>query len=164
MTGDPNEPRCDWLQQARIEISSNVEIIHDEIFVKMVTVEDIINRLSEERQRCYRAHSDAETRQQEPSDPCIKCVVLPKYPECPTYDDIKVPPDAQRRRRWERRQVTGKAGCASHPLALQVLAGPVIEELEKRDARDSIHGVPTSQKKEAYNEAIQLLKEGVKKA
>ena len=66
MTGDPHEPRCDWLQQARIEISSNTIIFHDETFVKMVTVEDILNRLSEERQRCYRAHSDAETRQQEP--------------------------------------------------------------------------------------------------
>ena len=67
MTGDPHVPRCDWLQQARIEISSNTIIFHDETFVKMVTVEDIINRLSEERQRCYQAHSDAEMQQQEPS-------------------------------------------------------------------------------------------------
>ena len=67
MTGDLHKPRCDWLQQARIEISSNAIIFHDETFVKMVTVEDIINRLSEERQRCYRVHSDAEARQQEPS-------------------------------------------------------------------------------------------------
>ncbi len=71
MTGDSDVTRCDWLQQARIEISSNTIIFHDETFVKMVTVEDILNRLSEERQRCYRAHSDAEMRQQE-SDPCIE--------------------------------------------------------------------------------------------
>ena len=71
MTGDPHVPRCDWLQQARIEISSNTIIFHDEIFVKMATVEDIINRLSEERQRCYQVHSDAEARPQEP-DPCIE--------------------------------------------------------------------------------------------
>ena len=69
--------RCDWLQQARIEISSNIIIFHDETFVKMVTVEDIINRLSEERQRCYRAHSDAETRPQEPSPAkCHTCRTL----------------------------------------------------------------------------------------
>lgn len=71
MTVDSDVTRCDWLQQARIEISSNTIIFHDETFVKMATVEDILNRLSEERQRCYRAHSDAETRQQEPSP--VKC-------------------------------------------------------------------------------------------
>ena len=68
MTGDSDVTRCDWLQQARIEISSNTIIFHDETFVKMATVEDIINKLSEERQRCYRAHSDAEIRQQEPDE------------------------------------------------------------------------------------------------
>ena len=65
--------------------------------------------------------------------PTIKdpnCGNCPNDQECPTYDDIKVPPDEQRRRRWERRQVTGKVGCATHPLALQVLAGQVSEELE----------------------------------
>ena len=77
MTGDLHKPRCDWLQQARIEISSNTIIFHDETFVKMVTVEDIINRLSEERQRCYRAHSGTETRQQEPSPhKCHTCRTL----------------------------------------------------------------------------------------
>ena len=78
MTGDPPEPRCDWLQQARIEISSNAIIFHDEIFVKMVAIEEIINRLSEERQRCYKAHSDAEeTNQHEPSlNKCHTCRTL----------------------------------------------------------------------------------------
>ena len=66
MTGDSDVTRCDWLQQARIEISSNTIIFHDETFVKMATVEDIINRLSEERQRCYQAHSDVKMQQQEP--------------------------------------------------------------------------------------------------
>ena len=89
MTGDPHESKSDWLQRARLEFKSNAIIFHDETFVKMATVEDILNRLSEERQRCYRAHSDAETKQQESSDPCIKCVVLPKYPECPNSPCIK---------------------------------------------------------------------------
>ena len=76
MTGDLHKPRCDWLQQARIEISSNTIIFHDETFVKMVTVEDILNRLSEERQRCYWAHSDAETEHQEQkiTTSCIHCI------------------------------------------------------------------------------------------
>jgi len=76
MTGDSDVTRCDWLQQARIEISSNTIIFHDETFVKMATVEDIINRLSEERQRCYQAHSEAETRQQEQkiTTSCIHCI------------------------------------------------------------------------------------------
>ena len=65
MTGDPHESRSDWLQRARLEFRSNTIIFHDETFVKMVTVEDILNRLSEERQRCYWAHSDAEMQQQE---------------------------------------------------------------------------------------------------
>ena len=30
----------------------------------------------------------------------------------------------------QAQKITAKVGCASHPLALQVLAGPVIKELE----------------------------------
>jgi len=53
-----------------------------------------------------------------------------------------------------------KVGCASHPLALQVLAGPVITELEHMRGgfyvgvrgEGFIHGIST---------AINLLKEGV---
>jgi hypothetical protein len=57
---------------------------------------------------------------------------------------------------------TRERGCASHPLALQILTAPVIEELER--LRDEISPV--------YNEgrtginitdAIKFLKEGVKK-
>ncbi len=100
----------------------------------------------------------------------LNCENCPNDQECPTYDDIKVPPDAQRRRRWERRQVTGKVGCASHPLAPQVLAGPVIEELEKRAAhaaegensRDDFK-LEWKAGRTAYEEAIRFLKEGVKK-
>ncbi|MDD5486544.1 MAG: hypothetical protein PHW65_03205 [Dehalococcoidales bacterium] len=84
MTGDPHVPRCDWLQQARIEISSNTIIFHDETFVKMVTVEDILNRLSKERQRCYRAHSERLVCNCEPkakgddTDPNMCKVCLPE--------------------------------------------------------------------------------------
>ena len=94
----------------------------------------------------------------------LNCGNCPNDQECPTYDDIKVPPDAQRRRRWERSQVTGKVGCASHPLALQVLAGPVIEELEKRNARSKKMNVGElcAGVREGRSEAIKLLKEGVK--
>jgi hypothetical protein len=54
----------------------------------------------------------------------------------------------------------GVVGCASHPLALQVLAGPVIAELEHMRGgfyvgvrgEGFIHGIST---------AISLLKEGV---
>ena len=65
----------------------------------------------------------------------------------------------------EMAPITKAVGCASHPLALQVMAAPVIEELEKRNKQDPTLGigVPTSQKKEGYREAINLLKEGVKK-
>ena len=50
--------------------------------------------------------------------------------------------------------ITNVIGCAAHPLALQVLAGPVIEELERllKESAD-----------ESYRDAIKLLKEGVKK-
>jgi hypothetical protein len=63
-------------------------------------------------------------------------------------------------------------GCASHPLALQVLAAPVIEELErlKTEARKE-HDCAQSYgfrldrrgKVDALELAIKLLKEGVKK-
>lgn len=56
-------------------------------------------------------------------------------------------------------------GCASHPLALQVLAGPVIEELGKRNARSKKMNVGElcAGVREGRGEAIKLLKEGVKK-
>ena len=91
----------------------------------------------------------------------LNCGNCPNDQECPTYDDIKVPPDAQRRRRWERRQATGKVGCASHPLALQVLAGPVIEELERRAKQaEAIDG--KGMLILGYTEAIKLIEGGVK--
>jgi hypothetical protein len=46
-----------------------------------------------------------------------------------------------------------KTGCASHPMALQVLAGPVIEELERMQYNSE--DLP-------LNEIIKLLKDGVK--
>ena len=57
-------------------------------------------------------------------------------------------------------------GCASHPLALQVLAGPVIEELEKRAAhaaegensRDDFQ-LEWKAGRTAYEEAAALLKD-----
>ncbi|MDD3019840.1 MAG: hypothetical protein PHX61_02520 [Alphaproteobacteria bacterium] len=55
----------------------------------------------------------------------------------------------------------GIVGCTSHPLALEVLAEPVIEELEKQieDAKKNVNW----ERVEGYGEAIKLLKEGVKK-
>ena len=65
--------------------------------------------------------------------------------------------------------VTREHGCASHPLALQVLAAPVIGELEKRitmleNARG--HNMNLSGGNlsiNLYKDVIKLLKEGVKK-
>lgn len=56
-------------------------------------------------------------------------------------------------------------GCASHPLALQVLTGPVIEELERRNASSKKMnvGMLCTGVREGREEAIKLLKEGVKK-
>ncbi len=64
-------------------------------------------------------------------------------------------------------------GCARHPLTLQVLAGPVIAELEnmKTNAHKRMNacldlgydGNWQGGKEEAFEEAIKLLKEGVKK-
>jgi hypothetical protein len=84
MIGDPHEPRCDWLQQARLEFRSNVITVHGETFVKMAAVEEIINRLSEERQRCYKAHSKRSICNCEPkakgndTDPKMCKVCLPE--------------------------------------------------------------------------------------
>jgi hypothetical protein len=58
-----------------------------------------------------------------------------------------------------------KTGCASHPMALQVLAGPVIEELEKTIKTNSRWPKlePYYQGVNAMCEnTIKLLKEGVK--
>jgi hypothetical protein len=46
-------------------------------------------------------------------------------------------------------------GCASHPLALQVLAQPVIEELEQRSTEMFDSGVPMMV---SIKEAIALLR------
>lgn len=55
-------------------------------------------------------------------------------------------------------------GCASHPLALQVLAAPVIEELENRQKQcDWDYGDECAYGHTAFGDAIKLLKEGVKK-
>ena len=68
--------------------------------------------------------------------------------------------------------VTKERGCASHPLALQVLAGPVIEELEKEEKEQiGIYQSATTMNEEVYHQGIvfgiqrgaTLLKEGVKK-
>ena len=57
-------------------------------------------------------------------------------------------------------------GCCLHPLALQVLAGPVIEELKKHND-DTESRLFTGNFSEGIikgrKEAIKLLKEGVKK-
>jgi len=63
-------------------------------------------------------------------------------------------------------------GCARHPLALQVLAAPVIEELETEE-KDRIYTYEhsTTMNEETYSQgiiwgiqkAIKLLKEGVNK-
>jgi hypothetical protein len=55
-------------------------------------------------------------------------------------------------------------GCASHPLALQVLTAPVIEELENRQKQcDWDYGDECAYGHTAFGDAIKLLKEGVKK-
>lgn len=57
---------------------------------------------------------------------------------------------------------TGWIGCMFHPLALQVLAGPVIAELNKREHNIGMHPCALeSGRIGGYNEAIKLLKEGV---
>ena len=55
-------------------------------------------------------------------------------------------------------------GCCLHPLALQVLAGPVIEELERRNARSKKMnvGMLCTGVREGREEAIKLLNGGVK--
>jgi hypothetical protein len=69
--------------------------------------------------------------------------------------------------------IMDRCGCAHHPLTLQVLAGPVIAELEnmKTNAHKRMNacldlgndGNWQGGKEEAFEEAIKLLKEGVKK-
>jgi hypothetical protein len=65
-------------------------------------------------------------------------------------------------------------GCASHPMALQVLAGPVIEELEQMDKRsekelpeDSVCLTPKEMRADercyTLRHVIKLLKGDVKK-
>ena len=60
--------------------------------------------------------------------------------------------------------VTRERGCASHPLALQVLAAPVIGELERRNmsSKKMNIGMLCTGVREGREEAIHLLKEGVK--
>ena len=67
---------------------------------------------------------------------------------------------------------TEKHGCCHHPLALQVLAAPVIEELGKEEKEQiEIYQNATAKNEEVYHQgivfviqmAIKLLKEGVKK-
>jgi len=61
------------------------------------------------------------------------------------------------------REVIKETGCASHPLALQVLAGPVIERLESQKATLRTY-LPMAFRVggiEMADRAIKLLKEGV---
>jgi hypothetical protein len=69
-------------------------------------------------------------------------------------------------------EFVGVVGCASHPLALQVLAAPVIEELGKEEKEQiKIYQNATTMNEEVYHQGIvfgiqraaKLLKEGVRK-
>ena len=72
----------------------------------------------------------------------------------------------------QAQKITAKAGCALHPLALQALAAPTIEELEKEEKEQiGIYQNATTMNEEVYHQGIvfgiqraaKLLKEGVKK-
>lgn len=61
----------------------------------------------------------------------------------------------------EHRDAIMKKGCASHPLALQVLAQPVVAELGRRSKEKSANYDPQyyrdEGRRDAYEEAIKLL-------
>jgi hypothetical protein len=60
--------------------------------------------------------------------------------------------------------VVKSCGCLYHPLALRVLAGPVIEELDREYKKyETDHSTYFQGLRESYDKAITLLKGGVKK-
>jgi hypothetical protein len=58
---------------------------------------------------------------------------------------------------------TQVTGCFLHPLAREYLNKDVIAEMERRSNADRTAYVPANVRKSTLEEAIKLLKEGVKK-
>lgn len=53
----PHHLRCDWLEEARMRLLGQAIIFHDELFVKVITMNDVIGELKKERKGCYDANS-----------------------------------------------------------------------------------------------------------
>jgi len=112
----------------------------------------------------------------------LNCEKCPKFnkPSCPYVDDgqhMWMDEDGNTLSDEQVEMTTCVVGCASHPLALQVLAKPVIKVLERCEKAENIrstHYMPGGTSYEptafmnatgsqaAYSHAIELLKDGVK--
>ena len=86
-------------------------------------------------------------------------------PDCPTWigTNLKMAQSGKMRMHVIG-GVVETLGCCYHPLALQVLAQPIIEELEKRIQYGETNGFPEEFRDglhEGYQVAIKLLNERV---
>ena len=96
--------------------------------------------------------------------PC-NCGTCDKYSETlhPVYEGNILCFCGDDRTQIETKSITKAHGCLSHPQAREYLMQDVLEELEKRKSPEYYDGFGSAFWKAGIDEAIALIKEGVKK-
>lgn len=74
--------RCDWLEEARMRLLGQAIIFHDELFVKVITMNDVIGELKKERKGCYDANSTLQPKPGHCGHECVQACLAPSYNSC----------------------------------------------------------------------------------